>query len=490
TTTGAQTYRDDTATLNGSYTTTDGGANGTFGVTGDTTLAGAVTVTTGSGGVTFTGMVNGGQTLQLTSGNVTFTGAVGSGTPLGAINIVSAHDVTESAGITAASLTQQTGSGTTTLTGAVNTNAVDGIVLTGTNLLVKSAMTTTHGGSVTINESGTATWAPGGGSQSVITTDGGKVTLKSTMTLSNNSITIATNGGDINFSKIIAQNHSVQGDVKLLAGVPAHGASPLINDIAGLRQTYPQISGGGKINGYLDVWNAILTGSGGKLTGSIYRTLGEFKYLDMSHQAAAETIYASPVPFGVITLNGFPIPGYGKPTTKPGDYDNATRGFDVFIPNRTSASDWVLDTSEHPVIYKAMEDWKERTRLKWEDRYKHSQHFEETRNFFKGIFDKGMERTNQHVITIGAGEYETNDKRRKYWKSIGKTPEKGVGAILDQAGTLQYNIVPMILNKNELDETDCREKSGKCIPDWSHIMSALEGFSDAVGTRTDKHLNR
>ncbi|MBF0463224.1 MAG: hypothetical protein HQL87_17805, partial [Magnetococcales bacterium] len=77
TTTGAQTYHDDTATLNGTYTTT---ANGAFVVDGNTTLAGPVTVSTGSGGVTFTGTVDGTQTLLVNStGATVFNAAVGGG---------------------------------------------------------------------------------------------------------------------------------------------------------------------------------------------------------------------------------------------------------------------------------------------------------------------------------------------------------------------------------------------------------------------------
>ena len=51
---------------------------------------------------------------------------MGSGTRLGAINITNANNVTESAGITAASLTQAAGQGTTTFNGAVNTNTATG----------------------------------------------------------------------------------------------------------------------------------------------------------------------------------------------------------------------------------------------------------------------------------------------------------------------------------------------------------------------------
>ena len=60
-----------------------------------------------------------------TGGNVLFTGAVG-GTRLGDIVVTNANNVTETAGLTAKSLTQSAGQGTTLLTGAVNTDGGDG----------------------------------------------------------------------------------------------------------------------------------------------------------------------------------------------------------------------------------------------------------------------------------------------------------------------------------------------------------------------------
>ena len=82
---------------------------------------------------------------------------MGAGTRLGAIDITNANNVTESAGITAASLAQAAGQGTTTFNGAVNTNTGTGVNLTGTNQTVNNTITTTGGGTVTFTNAGLLT---------------------------------------------------------------------------------------------------------------------------------------------------------------------------------------------------------------------------------------------------------------------------------------------------------------------------------------------
>ena len=203
TTTGTQTYNDDTVTLSGAYTTT----NSAFTVDKATALAGNTTVGTGVGTVDFKGAVDGAQTLSLTAGtgNVTFGGLVGNTTPLGAITIISAMNMTAN-GIRAASLTQVAGSGTTTLNGgtftsapagseAVRTSGAAGVSLTGTNLAVHAAIMTSNGGVVTFNESGTITIASAGeiladSAVSMTATDG--ITTAGDVTTTNDNVTFAS----------------------------------------------------------------------------------------------------------------------------------------------------------------------------------------------------------------------------------------------------------------------------------------------------------
>jgi fibronectin-binding autotransporter adhesin len=110
-------------------------------------------------------LVNGNLDLNAgTGGNVVFTGQVGANdsTRLGALKIVNANNVTANAAVYAGSLTQIAGKGTTTLNGAVNTSGAVGVSLMGTNLAVNAGVTTTGGGTVTVSESGTTTFAAAG----------------------------------------------------------------------------------------------------------------------------------------------------------------------------------------------------------------------------------------------------------------------------------------------------------------------------------------
>ncbi|MFO0979261.1 MAG: hypothetical protein U0996_22830 [Planctomycetaceae bacterium] len=199
TTSGIQSYGEN-ATLNGTYATT----NAAFSVGGTTTLAGNTTVSTGNADVTFSNTMNGttsgNQNLTITAGtgSVAFNGAVGGTTRLGVIDINSANNVTAVA-ITAAALNQDAGSGTTTLNGAVNTNTAAGVTLTGTNLAVNQAITTTANGIVTLNHTGTTNIAAAGdinADGAVSITANGGITTAGDITTSNDTITLnASNAG-------------------------------------------------------------------------------------------------------------------------------------------------------------------------------------------------------------------------------------------------------------------------------------------------------
>jgi hypothetical protein len=124
----------DTINLTDNLSTSGDTSNDGGGVllTGAVVLGANVDVTTDAatsdGAVTFASTVDGAQTLQITAGtgNVVFTGLVGDTTPLGAMTIVSAANVTTN-GVEAASFVQTDGTGTTTLNGATTTSAVAGV---------------------------------------------------------------------------------------------------------------------------------------------------------------------------------------------------------------------------------------------------------------------------------------------------------------------------------------------------------------------------
>ena len=202
-------------------------APGGFKVSGNAQLSAASIAvdTSGAGGnITFSGTLDGttagaqGLTLNAgTGGNVFFTGAVGTGgglpaSRLGNVLITNANNVTESAGITAASLTQVAGQGTTTLTGAVDTNTATGVLLTTDAITANNTITTVNNGVVTLTNAGLLTLngdisadgavtQNGAGPVSVtgtraITTTGDAVSFATGVTLANpSSLSIDTASG-------------------------------------------------------------------------------------------------------------------------------------------------------------------------------------------------------------------------------------------------------------------------------------------------------
>ena len=85
TTTGAQSYQENTVSLTGTYTTTNSAFTaGTAAAA--ITLGGNTTITTGTGPIAFNGTINGAQSLTLNStGTTTLAGAVGGSTPLSSL---------------------------------------------------------------------------------------------------------------------------------------------------------------------------------------------------------------------------------------------------------------------------------------------------------------------------------------------------------------------------------------------------------------------
>ena len=142
-------------TLGGNITSTADGISFATGVT----LQNGITMSTGGSAgdnILFSSTLDGTQTLGLTAGaggDITFTGAVGGTTPLAAITISSADNVTANA-LTAASLTQTTGQGTTTFNGLQNYDTAAGLNVVSETIALNQAVTTTTGGIVTLNADG------------------------------------------------------------------------------------------------------------------------------------------------------------------------------------------------------------------------------------------------------------------------------------------------------------------------------------------------
>ncbi len=111
-------------TMSGNFTST----NTAFNFNRDATLAGATSVSTGSGAITFK-KVDGGQNLTLnTTGNITFSDSVGATTRLGTVTVTNANNFSAGS-FKAGSLTQSAGTGTTNFTGT-GLNATNNISIT------------------------------------------------------------------------------------------------------------------------------------------------------------------------------------------------------------------------------------------------------------------------------------------------------------------------------------------------------------------------
>lgn len=175
--------------LNGNVTTN----GGSVGLTGPVTLSTPVTIDTTHGGgapaggnITFSSTVNGAQNITLFSGlaNILCSGAIGGTTPLGAITVSNANNVTAGA-ISASSFNQAAGTGTTTLNGAVTLSGALGFIFTGNNLSVNNSISTELSGPATISLSGTFAL----GSSGALSLDGPFTQSGTGMTQSTGSIT-------------------------------------------------------------------------------------------------------------------------------------------------------------------------------------------------------------------------------------------------------------------------------------------------------------
>ncbi|MBN1914947.1 MAG: filamentous hemagglutinin N-terminal domain-containing protein [Parachlamydiales bacterium] len=114
--------------------------------------------------ITFFSTIDGPGDLTLdlgtsSNGNLSFEGNIGSTTPLGALIITNAYNVTTEA-ISAASLTQTTGANTSDFRGSITTSAIGGITLTGVNITFEDDITTASSGPCSLQNSGILTFTP------------------------------------------------------------------------------------------------------------------------------------------------------------------------------------------------------------------------------------------------------------------------------------------------------------------------------------------
>ncbi len=133
--------------------------NSALQMTGATTLNGPLTLQSSGGDILFASTLGGVQNLTIDSGSgdINFNASVG---PLADIEISNADQVTASGSLSATSLTQLSSSGTSTF-GALSTTGVNGINLIGNQFAFNGNITTTNGGSLTIDNTGSISFGNG-----------------------------------------------------------------------------------------------------------------------------------------------------------------------------------------------------------------------------------------------------------------------------------------------------------------------------------------
>ena len=170
----------------------------------------------GGGDITFGSTLNGNHDLTLTAGtgDVTFTGAVATfASPLGALTINSAADVTASAAITATAVvitadaftlenrvvarnvSLTASSGRLRITGGGRINARGAVILTASNGIRTAGDINTRGGDISFNSATTLT------SDVTLSTraGGGDITFGSTLN-GNHDLTLTAGTGDVTFT--------------------------------------------------------------------------------------------------------------------------------------------------------------------------------------------------------------------------------------------------------------------------------------------------
>jgi len=145
--------------------------------------------------------------------------------------------------------------------------------------------------------------------------------------------TFKSNGSDIKFRKLTSDHNRY------------NRWNPPVSLLAAAN---PNAIDGGNIDGEIDLYNVMLSGKGGALTGSI-RLLG---LVSPNGREAAESIYTNVTPHHGFTFNGYPISGklLENSTSTVADTKPMT------VPPRIPTNQVVLDSSRNPVLYRAMNE--------------------------------------------------------------------------------------------------------------------------------------
>ena len=264
TTTGAQTYNENTVTLNGTYTTTN--SPFTAGTAAAAiTLGGDTTVSTGAGDMLFNGAVNGAQSLTANStGTTTFNGAVGNLTPLTTLT-------TNAGGTTALNGGSVTTTGTQTYGEAVTMNQATTVTSTGGTVQFNNTVTNSAGGAsitvdaptITLNAATTVATMNGNISffTDTLNTNGASINAGTgAFAIAPNTVTKTIEFGDVNTARVTDVYYSSNfGGVtagSFTIGRPTQTGDIFVTGVANLTAPLTVINGG---TGGLTVETAALT---------------------------------------------------------------------------------------------------------------------------------------------------------------------------------------------------------------------------------------
>jgi hypothetical protein len=269
-----------------------------------TVLTGDIAIDTGAGAgnILFSSTVDGAQNLTLTAGtgNITMSSLVGDATPLAAILINSAADVTTN-GVRAASFTQTTGTGTTTINaGTFNDDALEGINVTNQVNIANNAIyvdgSITAGTTVDFNATGST----------LTLTSAGDITAGGAVNLTGNAgiLTagdVTTSGGVVNYNSAT----TLTGPVQVTAGA---GNITFENILDGNFALTLASSGDERFNGAvgsMDALASIQTDAPGRVifNGGLVKTIGAQEYLDAAILGVNTTLEGNTITLAS-TVNG------------------------------------------------------------------------------------------------------------------------------------------------------------------------------------------
>ncbi|MBF0163173.1 MAG: filamentous hemagglutinin N-terminal domain-containing protein [Magnetococcales bacterium] len=274
--------------------------------------------------------------------------------------------------------------------------------------------------------------------------------------------------------KYKADNDIVNGEIKKRSELDAR---KFYLDYLGVNNnSIYSIEEGGFVYGDLHVYNAYLSGSGGTLSGEIFRAHDKFKF-NVNGKEAAQTLFTSPRPsVGGYTFNGFPVPGKGEPEAGNPDLDLGNVSSTRYAPVRIERTDWVVDTSENYSFYQDLDNLTKRVKSNKGDILKLGAGNELNDSF--SMENKKIVGNDNIVLLIGVGEVDAEDY---LLKNLGDGPKRAVDVMRRiRAQTGDY--VMEIQKKSNNSSSD----SVYNVSDRKSIIDFLVYLKNILGKNVDE----